>query len=93
MKLLLFLLPFFASAQIFPDVVSLSTGRGTPGTYDVIWKVNNQLNFQLNGPWNSGLNFIDIVVQNYPGEGIHSLFVNFRLENWWSVDSHSNFTF
>jgi gliding motility-associated-like protein len=187
MKLLLFLLPFFASAQIFPDVVSLSTGRGTPGTYDVLWKVNNQwltveplntltlnyspayinnncapgawvepsllpapinngnwitsddatcgnntsgyrvfrlelnlpsdcngnpissinnyilyfsgyvdnvlsniyvngtpknisggnftpggqLNFQLNGPWNSGLNFIDIVVQNYPGGGIN----------------------
>jgi hypothetical protein len=41
MKLLLLILPFFVSAQIFPDVVSLSTGQGTPGTYDVTWKVNN----------------------------------------------------
>ena len=187
MKLLFILLPFFVSAQIFPDVVSLSTGQGTPGTYDVTWKVNNQwltieplstltlnyspayinnncapgawvepsllpapinngnwitsddatcgnntsgyrvfrlelnlpsncngnpissinnyilyfsgyvdnvinniyvngtpknisggsyspgaqVNFQLNGPWNSGINYIDIVVQNYPGGGIN----------------------
>jgi gliding motility-associated-like protein len=26
-----------------------------------------QINFQLNGPWNSGINFIDVVVENYPG--------------------------
>jgi type IX secretion system PorP/SprF family membrane protein len=25
--------------------------------------------------------------------GIHSLFLNFRLENWWRADTHSNFTF
>jgi gliding motility-associated-like protein len=41
---------------------NISGGNFTPG---------GQLNFQLNGPWNSGLNFIDIVVQNYPGGGIN----------------------
>jgi gliding motility-associated-like protein len=31
----------------------------------------SQINFQLSGPWNSGVNFIDIVVLNYPGGGIN----------------------
>ncbi len=32
------------------------------------YRSGQQINFQLNGPWNSGVNFIDIVVENYPGE-------------------------
>ena len=31
----------------------------------------DQLNFQLNGPWISGINYIDIVVQNYPSGGVN----------------------
>ena len=42
MKLLLLLLPFFVSAQISPDVVSLSTAQGTPGSNDATWEVNTQ---------------------------------------------------
>lgn len=42
MKLLLLLLPFFVSAQNFPNVASLSTWHWVPVTYDFAWKVNNQ---------------------------------------------------
>ncbi len=79
--IILLLLSANAHAQVFPNPASLSTGQGTPGTFDPIWTVSNW--YSSSPPNPMGLTYSPALINNNcaPGSWVDPASLPFPINN------------
>lgn len=61
----------FLSCYVDNDIIDVFVNGVSKGISGGGYAVNDELDMQLTGPWNAGINYIDILVYNLPGVAVN----------------------